>query len=304
MRQAFIKTLTEIARDNKEVILLTGDLGFNLFEEFSQLFPEQFLNMGVAEANMIGVASGLALSGKLPFVYSIATFATMRPYEQIRSVALHNAHVVIVGSGAGYSYGPAGPTHHALEDISLMRSLPNMSILCPADPLETAWATHESVKVKGPVYLRLGKIGEPLIHKANPKLILGQGVILQEGRQVAIMATGNMVANAILASEILKKQGITSTVISMHTVKPLDGSLIRDLAKKFSHLVTVEEHFVTGGLGSAVSETMSALGNKTKLLRLGIPDVFTMVSGSQDYLRQKVDLHPQGIAKAIRKFLS
>lgn len=301
MRYAFVNTLIKEAKKNKNIMLLSGDLGFTVFEEFKKTFPNRFINVGVAEQNMMGIAAGLALSGKIVFTYSIATFATMRPLEQIRNdVALHNVPVIIVGTGAGLSYGEAANTHYAIEDIHLMRGIPGMTILCPADPIEAVWATQTAVRLKKPLYLRLGKKGEPTIHKNTPKLQIGKGAKLTQGNDFVILATGNIVAHALWAAGLIKRYNKkTATVISMHTIKPIDKKLILTLTKKFPLIVTVEEHNIIGGLGSAVSEIIAEEKTTTTLLRIGIPDTFVTVIGSQEYLRKKMNLTPELIAKTI-----
>lgn len=300
MRYAFIKTLTKEAKKNQKIILLTGDLGFTVFEEFRDQFPDRFINVGVAEQNMMGVAAGLALSGKIVFAYSIATFATMRPFEQIRNdIAAHNLPVVVVGTGAGLSYGNAHITHQAIEDLNLMRGIPGMTIFCPADPVETSWATRQAIKIKKPVYLRLGKKGEPVLYKKTAKFKLGKGRILKEGKEVAILATGNLVFNALKAAEILGKKDIQAAVVSLHTLKPIDINLIQKFSLKFPFLITVEEHNIIGGLGSAVAEVITEKKQKARLIRLGIPDQFVTEIGSQNFLREKLGLSPKQIAEKI-----
>lgn len=300
MRYTFVKTLIAEAKKNKSIMLLTGDLGYTVFEEFRDKFPDRFINVGVAEQNMMGIATGLALDGKIVFAYSIAAFSTMRPFEQIRSnIAGHNASVVIVGSGAGLSYGTASITHQAVEDISLMRGIPGMTVLCPADPVETDWATRMSIKIKKPVYLRLGKKGEPVLYNKTPKLKIGQGYVLKEGKDVAIFATGNIVANTLEAAKMLEKEKIQACVISMHTISPIDKKIIQDFSQKFRLLVTIEEHNITGGLGSAVAEVMAEDKNKAKLLRIGIPDRFVFEIGSHEFLRDKLGLTAKKLADRI-----
>ena len=301
MRYAFIKTLAHIAARNPRVMLLTGDLGFTVFEGFRGRFPKQFINVGVAEQNMMGVAAGLALSGKIVVAYSIATFASMRPFEQIRNdIASHNASVVVVGTGAGLSYGHASITHHAIEDIAIMRTIPGMTILCPGDPVEASWATRQAIKLRRPVYLRLGMKGEPSLYTRKPNLTIGSGSILAKGKTVALVATGNIVGNALAATHLLQKNHIHPTVVSMHTIKPFDEKLVRTLAASHRLIVTVEEHNVIGGLGSAVAEVLAQTKNpKAQLLRLGIPDRFVFEKGSQQYLRGIVGLSPEKIAKTI-----
>ncbi|OGD86829.1 hypothetical protein A2Z23_03290 [Candidatus Curtissbacteria bacterium RBG_16_39_7] len=306
MRYSFIQELTELAAKNRDLILLTGDLGFTVFEDFAKKYPRQFFNVGVAESNMIGIATGLALSGKTVFAYSIASFASFRPYEFIRNdVCLHKASVVVVGSGAGLSYGEAGPTHFATQDISLMRSLPNMTILCPADPPEARWATREAAKLKSPVYLRLGKKGEPNLHHLSPKLKIGKGHFIKNGPDFVIIGTGNIVFNAYETAKILEKSGVSGSVISMHTVKPIDKKLVVELATTHDHIITIEENTVLGGLGSAVAEIISQMPNKkAKLLIIGLPDTFPHKLGSHNYLREVYGLTPNKLSGRIKKFLS
>ena len=301
MRIAFINTLIKEAEKNKDIMLLTGDLGFTIFEEFRSKYPDRFINVGVAEQNLMGVAAGLALSGKIVFAYSIATFATMRPFEQIRTdIASHNASVVVVGSVAGLSYGHDSITHHATEDIHLMRGIPGMTIISPADPYETEWATRESIRIKKPVYLRLGKKGEPILYKKPAKLTLGKGSILKKGNDAVIFATGNIVSSALEAAEILSQQGIECTVVSMHSIKPIDTKIVKRFSNKFSIIITLEEHNIIGGLGSCVAEIIAENMYDTKLVRLGIPDRFLFEIGSQNFLRGRIGLLPNQIAKKIK----
>ncbi len=307
MRDAFSKTLTRLAIQNKNLILLTGDLGYTVFEDFIKTHPTRFINMGVAEANMMGVACGLSLQGFIPVVYSIATFATMRGFEQIRTdICVHNANVKIVGTGGGLSYGHAGSTHHSLEDIAIMRSLPNMTIICPSDPIQAEMATEQMIIQKGPVYLRLGKRGEPIIYKKPIKFKIGKGIVLKEGKKAAIIATGNLVYNAILASKILANRGINITVIDMHTVKPLDKKLVLQLMKRHELICTLEEHSIIGGLGSAVAEVIAENPIKKNLhfYRFGIPDIFIERAGSQEFLRKKYQLTSEKISGKIMKLIN
>ena len=303
MRYSFIKTLFEAAAKDRRIMLLTGDLGFTVFEEFAHAYPKQFLNMGVAEQNLVTVSAGLALSGKIPFVYSIATFMSMRPFEQIRNdVCAHNANVKIIGTGGGLSYGHAGLTHHSLEDVGIMRILPNMTVVCPSDPRTVNLTINQAIKKQGPFYIRLGKKGEPDFHK-NLKFKIGQGIILSLGKDICLFATGNIVHNTLLAAEELKKIGIKATVVEIHTVKPIDRRLIMNLAKKFTHCLTVEEHHVTGGLGSAVAEVLAESGYPIKLHRLGISDHFQKMVGSHQYLRELNSLSVEGIKNFTQEFL-
>lgn len=305
MRNAFINQLIQLAKKKRKIVLLTGDLGFTVFEEFARKFPTRFFNMGVAEANMMGVACGMALTGLTPFVYSIATFATMRGFEQIRTdICLHNADVKIIGSGGGLSYGHAGSTHHSLEDIALMRLLPHMTVVSLSDSRLVESALPAVVNHKGPVYIRIGKKGEPIIYRTKPKFKIGNGIVFKNGNDAMIIATGNLVYNALSAATILEKKGICVGVIDMHTIKPIDKQLIQTLLKQKTPIFTVEEHFITGGLGSAVAEVISEnLHKNSPFQRIGIPDEFIHSVGTQDYLRLTYGLTPEKIAKSIERKL-
>ena len=307
MRNAFSKTLTRLAKQNKNLILLTGDLGYTVFEDFIKTHPHRFINMGAAEANMMGVACGLSMQGFIPVVYSIATFATMRGFEQIRTdICVHNANVKIVGTGGGLSYGHAGSTHHALEDIAIMRCLPNMTIICPSDPVQAEMVTEQMIIHKGPVYLRLGKRGEPVIYKKTSKFKIGKGIVLRNGKKAAIIATGNLVHNALLSSTKLEGYGINLTVIDMPTVKPLDKKLVLQLVQRHEFIFTLEEHSIIGGLGSAVAEVIAENPIKKILYfhRFGIPDIFIAKAGSQEFLRKKYNLTPEKISRNIIKLIN
>lgn len=306
MRKAFIKTLEKEASRNPKIFLLTADLGFMLFEDFAKKFPLRFINMGVAEANMIGAASGLALCGKIPIVYSIGNFVTLRVLEQIRNdVCYQNANLKIVSVGAGFGYGFDGPTHYVTEDIAVMRSLPNMAVISPADPLEVGLATEKTIRHKGPVYLRLGKTGEPLIHKDKPRFTIGKGLILKNGKDATIISTGGITHNAISAAKILAKRNLQVGVISMHTIKPIDKNLIITTALETKMIFSLEEHSITGGLGTAVAEVLSEASLENVLLkRLGIKNCCIQTIGSQKYLRDKFSLSAEKIAKTIENILS
>lgn len=302
MRNAFVNTIVEVARRDRRIMILTGDLGFTVLEKFSDKYPDRYLNIGVAEANMVSLATGLSLTGFIPFVYSIASFMTLRPYEQtIRDVAQHNANVKIVGIGGGFSYSHAGPSHHAIEDIAIMSSIPNMTILCPADPIETAWATREALKINGPVYLRLGKAGEPNLLKENTSRKLGKATVVKKGKDVCIVATGTILQNVLKAVEELKKDNINPTVVHMPTMKPFDEELILKLLETHREIISVEEHRIINGLGSALANVMAVTGTTAKLTKLGIGDIFFSRSGSQEFLQKQVCIDTENIVKVVRK---
>jgi transketolase len=292
MKYAFVQTLLEEAKKDPRIMLLTADLGFTVFEEFQKTIPKQFINVGMAEQNLMGVSAGLALTGRTVFAYSIGTFATMRPFEFIRNdIAATNAPVIVVGTGAGLCYSDAQLTHHSLEDIALMRLLPHMTVVCPADPDEVRWATKALIKLQKPAYLRLGKRGEPAV---GGDFQLGKASVIKKGKRVCIVGTGNIVFNCLRAAEHTDFE-----VVNMHTIQPLDRMYLTNAQKRFDLIVTVEEHYDIGGLGSAVCETVSHI----PVLRIGVPNRFINDVGSQEYLREQVGLSPRQIAKRIERAL-
>lgn len=304
MRTAFINTLQELAKKDERIFLLNGDLGFSVLEEFTKSFPGRSFNMGVSEANMIGVAAGLAMSGKTVFVYSIGPFVTARVYEQVRNdIALQKANVKIVGVGSGLTYGQLGPTHHSIDDIALMRSLPNMIVICPGDPLETVEATKAIANFNGPAYLRIGKKGEPAVHQKPPEFNLGKGILVRDGNDATLISTGNMLAATLGVAEKLENRGKKAQVISMPTVKPLDEELIKKSAKETPAIFTFEEHNIIGGLGSAVAEVLAEQGSKVVFRRFGIKDRFTHLAGSQEFLRSHHCLLVEDLTTEVLKLI-
>lgn len=304
MRTAFIETLTRLAAKKENIFLLSGDLGFSVLENFIAKFPKQYLNIGVAEQNMIGIAAGLAHSGKTVFAYSIIPFITLRCLEQIRNdIAMQNLNVKLVGVGEGFSYGQLGPTHHSLEDIAIMRTIPQMTVICPGDPWEVENATITLAKLKTPAYLRIGKKGEPKINKPTAKFTIGKGIILTEGKDATLISTGNMLEAASKVVDTLKKEGLLARLISMHTVKPLDEKLILESAKTTGAIFTVEEHSIIGGLGSAVAEFLMRKQLEVKFYSFGVNDKFTKMAGSQEYLRKVNGLGINQMTEKIIKIL-
>ena len=302
MRRAFFKTLTELAKRDPRIMFVTGDLGFMALESFRDAVPEQFYNAGVSEANMIGMAAGLAMAGRRVFVYSIIPFTTLRVYEFIRNdVCYHRLPVTVVGVGAGYAYSNQGATHHATEDLAVMRALPGMTVVSPCDPLEVGAAVRALVLLDGPAYLRLGKVGEPILHHEPPPFRLGRAITLREGRHVTIIATGSILGTVIKAATMLNELGISTRVLSMPTIKPIDLEAIRAASDETKAIVTVEEHSVIGGLGSAVAEVLAELGSHPRFKRLGIGDRFMEVAGSQQYLLSLHGLNVEGIVRAVRE---
>jgi transketolase len=305
VRNAFIRALTDAAAADERIVFLTGDLGFKLFDNFAARYPGRFMNVGVAEATMAGVAAGLALEGKKPFIYSIVPFATLRCYEQIRNdVCYHEADVTVVGVGGGYSYGPNGPTHHALEDIAVMRALPNMTVVCPGDPAETVAAVHALARHRGPAYLRLGRAGEPNVHAGPVTLTIGRSLVVREGRDVVLLATGNMLATAVRVAELLAADGIATGVVSMPTVKPLDVAAVDAAVATGGVLATLEEHSLIGGFGAAVAEHLAERGVAVRFRRFGAPDRFSHTCGDQEFHRAACGLDAPAVAAALRRLLA
>lgn len=302
MRKAFIKALSETADQDKNIFLLTGDLGFSVFEEFIKTYPDQYLNCGVAEQNMMGIAAGLAISGKKVFVYSIIPFATMRPFEQIRNdICLHNVDVKIVGVGGGYSYGHLGPTHHSLEDIAVMKALPNIKVFVPADPIETELVVHAIIKDTGPAYIRLGKSKEENLHQTPFDLKIGKVNVLRDGHDITIIGAGPILRNALQAAELLTKKNISCKVISVVTIKPLDKEAILENARR-GPIASIEEHNTTGGLGDSIAAILAEAGVNNGFKKIGAGDRFMKIVGDQEYLRAENGLSPEQIAVTITEF--
>lgn len=305
MRTAFFRTLLYLAEQDERIQLVVGDLGFGVIEPFAERFPDRFLNVGVAEQNMTGIAAGMALCGKTVFTYSIANFPTLRCLEQIRNdVCYHNANVKIVAVGGGLAYGALGMSHHATEDLAVMRALPQMMIVAPGDPMEAELATRAIAAESGPCYLRLGRAGEPMVHDKPFEFRLGKAVIVREGNDATLITTGGMLATATRAADRLAADGVGVRVISMHTLKPLDEETVLAAARQTGTLFTLEEHSVLGGLGSAVAEVLAEAGiNGLRFKRLGLPPLFSSQVGSQEYLLRAHGLHEEEIARTVRTAL-
>jgi transketolase len=287
MRAAFIETLGELAEADERIWLVTGDLGFSVLEPFAERFPSRYLNVGVAEQNMTGIAAGLARCGKVVFTYSIANFPTLRCLEQIRNdVCYHGGNVKVVAVGGGYAYGAQGYTHHGVEDLAILRALPGMTVVAPGDPVETRLATRAIAVDDGPCYLRLGKATEPVVHAAEPDFHLGRAIPVRPGRDATIVSTGGMLEESVTVADRLRGEGVEVGVLSMHTVKPLDEEAVLHAARSTGVIVTAEEHSVVGGLGSAVAEVLAEAGLPVKFRRFGAPDRINRAVGSQAYLRR------------------
>lgn len=307
MRNAFADELTKLGNDDPRVVMLSGDIGNKLFDKFRAAHPKRFINCGVAEQNMTGVAAGMAMSGLRPITYTITPFVTTRCLEQIRTDACyHDVPVTIVAVGAGLSYAGLGPTHHACEDISFLRSIPNMVVICPGDALEVRAALRAVMKQNKPAYIRMGKKGEPVIHKGPiENFVIGKAITIEDGADVCLLSTGNMLPEAVHAAHDLKARGISARVVSFHTVKPLDETCLRDAFACFKRVVTIEEHSLIGGLGAAVAEW--AVDNQIDtrgMIRVGTPDLFFKKSGEQEFAREQLGLTGHQIAERIAKSLA
>lgn len=306
MRDTFIAQLKQRAVGDPRIMLITGDLGFGVFDRYREDCPKQFLNAGIAEQNMTMVATGMALEGRIVFTYSIGNFSTLRCLEQIRNDACyHNTDVKIVSIGGGFSYGALGISHHATEDLAIMRALPNMTVVAPCGLWEAKQATDALIDTPGTFFLRLDKSSgcdEPL--QQEEVFRLGRARILKEGTDVAIIVTGGILGEVQKAADILEFAGVSVKIVSVHTIKPFDVGLVLDIAREIKTVVTVEEHTVIGGLGSAVAETLLDNGVQPKaFLRIGLGDRFSSMVGSQAYLRQQYGLDASAIAGKIRKLI-
>lgn len=305
MRDTFVRTLIDIAKNDKDVILVTGDLGFGVLKPYWEALPDQFVNAGIAEQDMTGFAAGLALEGKTVFTYSIGNFPTLRCIEQIRNdCAYHDANVKIVCVGGGFVYGSLGMSHHATEDIAMMRALPNVTVMAPGDLTEAAEATKAIYKQKGTCYLRLGRGGEQKIHEKIDNFQIGKAIKIQDGSRIAIFSTGAIFDEAKGAIELLEKEGISAALYTFPTVKPIDKEVITDCAKRYEAVITVEEHNIIGGFGSAVSEVMAEMSDKkAKLVRIGLNDMYSCIVGTQKYLRNEYGMSAVKIADRVRSEL-
>jgi len=301
MRNAFADEITKLGKADPRVVLLSGDIGNKLFDQFKTQAPGRFFNCGVAEANMMGVAAGMALCGMRPVVYTITPFTTTRCFEQIRvDVCYHNAPVIIVGTGSGMSYADLGPTHHSCEDMAILRTLPGMTVIAPADSTELRMALREALSLDGPVYMRIGKKGEPVIHQSVPQFRIGHAITIRDGTDACLISTGVIAPVVMAAANILDGRGISARVESFHTVKPLDEATLAEVFSVFPVVAVVEEHGRIGGLAGAVSEWLATRGPAGgRLLSFGTDDTFMHEVGSQDYARRKFGLTAQNIAEQV-----
>ena len=310
MRDTFVRTLIEEAKNNENIELITGDLGFGVLKPFFEQLPNQFTNAGIAEQSMTGIAAGMALCGKTVFTYSIGNFPTLRCIEQIRNdCAYHHANVKIVCVGGGFVYGALGMSHQATEDIAIMRALPEVTVVCPGDLVEAAEATKAIANMPGTVYLRLGRGGEKRIHNKIDNFQIGKAIKIQDakedcGKKIALFSTGAILDEATEAVKMLEGAGIGVEEYSFHTVKPIDKDVILDCASRYDYIVTVEEHNIIGGFASAVSEVLSDLDQKARLIKIGLNDEYCSKVGNQKYLRNEYGMTAEKIISKIKGILN
>ncbi len=306
MRNAFADELMALAARDERIVLLSGDIGNRIFDPFKQAFPDRFYNCGVAEASMMSLAAGLALTGLRPVVYTITTFATYRCFEQIRvGVAYHDAPVIIVGTGSGLSYASLGPTHHSLEDMAILRAVPGMTVLAPCDSNELRAGLAEALTLDAPCYIRIGKKGEPLIHETPPALTIGKAITLRDGSDICLIGSGTITSVVIDAAEWLGDYGISARVESFPSIKPLDEERLGEIFGRFDIVAVAEEHGRIGGLYGAIAEWLAGQpdGKSARLLAFGTDDRFMHTIGSQAYARESFGLSASHIGEACRHAL-
>lgn len=305
MRRTFAETLAELAAEDPRILLLTGDLGYKALDPFSERHPDRFLNVGVAEQNMVGLATGLAEAGFFPFVYSIATFASMRAYEFIRNgPILHRLPVRIIGVGGGFEYGPAGPTHHGLEDVGVMRLQPGLTLIAPADHAQARAALLASWDREGPVYYRLGKDDRSTVPGLEGRFEIGGAHMVREGKDLLMVTTGAIAKEAVEVAQVLSSEGIDCGVMVVASLHPAPSSLLADTIADFPRILSVEAHYVNGGLGSWVSEVIAERGLNCRLVRCGVKDTPDSLTGGQDYLQHRHGLSVDALVDKARRALS
>ena len=285
-RESFGEALKQLGAENKNVVVLDADLsGATKTNMFAKAYPDRFFDMGIAESNMISVASGMATTGKIPFAASFAVFSTGRVYDQLRaSVSYPNQNIKVVGTHYGLTVGEDGATHQMLEDLSLIRGLPNFTIFSPSDDISSKWAVKEAAKIDGPVYLRFCRLATPVIYDENQKFELGKGICFGDGTDATVFATGDMVCKALEAKEILEKENIHIRVVDFHTIKPIDKELILKCAKETDKLISIEDHSVYGGLGDCIADVLISEFPK-KLIKMGVKEQFGRSGKAEDVLK-------------------
>ena len=305
MRTAFIETLQEMASDDERIFLLTADLGWSVLEKFANRFPERFLNVGVAEANMAGIATGLAQVGFVPFIYSIATFTSMRCYEQVRNgPILHHLPVRVIGIGGGYAYGHAGPTHYALEDLSIARTQPGLTVIVPADPPQTRAALRATADVAGPVYMRIGKGGNAEVPQLKGRFGFGRPEVIRDGSDLLILTCGAITHEALRAAETLEPRGISAGVAVLAHIAFSATSDLVDLLTKFPAVLVLEEAYAAGGLGSLVAEAIAVHRLPCRLEIRAVNHPFAQISGSEQFMRVHSSIDAGSCAEAAERLVA
>ncbi|NLF24389.1 MAG: transketolase [Deltaproteobacteria bacterium] len=301
MRKAFADTLVSLAEKDSRVALITGDLGFQAFDEFARKFGKRYINVGVAEAQMVYLAAGMALEGYRPIAYSIASFATARPFEQLRfCVGYHKLPVILVGAGRGYLYSNSGVSHHAGDDLGLLSLIPNMTVVAPGDPVEIKALLPQLLQLDGPAYCTVGRYGEP-VFAAEEAPMLGRGRRIRSGEHTVILSVGEIANEVVHALDELKSEGIYPAAYQFHTVKPLDIERLNLFSREFKNIIVVEEHVPNGGLWAAVVQHYASASDRPIVRRLGIPDRFMLGNLKQAELRRRNGLDAPTIAKACRE---
>lgn len=303
MRKTFVDTLTELSRQDDKVMCVIGDTGFSVFEDYEKEFKERFVNVGIAEQNFVSFGAGLTAMGMRPFIYNVASFMCYRAFEQIElDICYQENPVVLVGVGGGHAYATAGPTHHAYWDVAMMAQLPNMTVLCPADPVEMRACMQAAYELQKPVYIRIGRSVDPIIHTEPISFQIGKGIQMTDGEDAVLLATGTVVKDALKVSDLMKQDGKNISVYSMPSIKPFDDELISQLADKYPVIYTMEEHSVRGGLADAVRISLAKSGKQQVPIKaVGFPDTFAPVTGSREYLNELYGLKPENIVKYMEK---
>lgn len=300
MRTAYLDTLYELAKKDKNVLSLVSDNGMIVYDSFRKEFPEQYFNFGISEAHMVTAAAGMASCGKIPFAYTISSFLVYRAYEALRlDVCLQNLNVKIIGIGSGMAYGYLGPTHHTTEDIGILRSLPNLTIFCPSTPLEAKKCIEEAYKINGPVYVRLGTNGEKEYYEYNRKIEIKKGTIIRKGSDITIVTTGSILSEVLETADLLSKVGISVQVVNIATLKPFYKETIKVCINSIHKMFVVEEHTKIGGLGSMIAEIIAEENLSVEFYKIGLEDKFAIGYGTQKEVRMQNGLDAQGIYKYI-----
>lgn len=303
MRTAYLDALYELARKDKNVFAMISDNGAIVYDQYRKDFPDQYINSGIAEASMVAMAAGMASRGKIPFAYTIGAFLAYRALEFIRNdVCLQNQNVKIVGTGAGCVYSALGPTHHTTEDLGILRGMPNLTVFSPASPMEVKKVVNAAYEINGPVYIRLGTNREPEVYEREYDFKVGKGVELRSGTDVTLVSTGSIVYDVLQIANQLEKEGLSARVVNIHTIKPFDREIIIKAGKETKMIVTVEEHNINGGLGSAVAEVIAEENLDVEFKRIGLED-FIQGYGNHSEVKKKNGLGNEDVIKKIKSLL-